>query len=52
MCSGLNMLSPESSTIRRCGLGWSRCVTVGMDFETLFLAAWKNVVFWAIPIKM
>jgi hypothetical protein len=24
--------------------GWSRCVTVGMGFETLLLAAWKPVL--------
>jgi hypothetical protein len=46
------MLGPGSGIIRRCGLGrggvalveevwpwWRRCVTVGLGFETLLLAA-------------
>jgi hypothetical protein len=46
-CDGLYMLKPGSGIIRRCGpVGitmalLSRCVTVGIGFNTLVLAAWK-----------
>jgi hypothetical protein len=48
-CGGLNMLGPGNGTSRRCGLigigvpYWKKCVTVGVDFKTLLLAAWKPV---------
>jgi hypothetical protein len=49
-CDGLYTLGPGSGTIRRCGLlgwvwpCWSRCVTVGVGFKILILAAWKSVL--------
>jgi hypothetical protein len=56
VCDGLYMLDPGSGTIWRygpVGVGvallewawpcWSGCVTVGMAFKTLILAAWKSV---------
>ena len=49
VCDVLNMLGPGSGTLRRFGLVkvgmafWRKCVTVGVGFETLFLAAWKTV---------
>jgi hypothetical protein len=48
-CDGLHMLGPRSGTIRSYGpvgvsvASWSRCVTVGVGFNTLLLAAWKQV---------
>ena len=36
VCDGLNMPGPGSGTVRRC-------VTVGVGFKTLILAAWKPV---------
>jgi hypothetical protein len=35
-CHGLNMLGPGSGTIKSC-------VTVGVGFKALILAAWKSV---------
>jgi hypothetical protein len=47
-CGGLNMLGSGSGTIGGVALleCWSRCVTLDLDFETLFLDVWKPVVFW------
>ena len=39
------MLHPGRGTIRR------RCVTVGVGFETLLLAAWKTVVLFAFTTR-
>ena len=48
-CDGLYMLDPGSGTIKRYGLVgvgmvfWRKCVTVGVDFKTVTLAAWKSI---------
>ena len=49
-CDGLYMFDPGSDTIRRCGpvrvgVDLLRCVTVGVCFKTLILAAWKPVFY-------
>jgi hypothetical protein len=42
------MLSPGSGTIKRCGFvgvpWWSRCVMVGMGFNTLILKIIKKIL--------
>ena len=54
-CSGLYMLGPGNGTIRRCGLvgvvwpHWRKCVTLGVGFETLLLAAWDSA--FCLPLE-
>lgn len=38
-CGDLNMLGPESGTIRNCDLFGGKYVSLGMDFETMLLNA-------------
>ena len=42
---------PQRVALWEVWLCWRKCVTVGMGFETLLLAAWKSLLMTAFRLR-